>query len=1569
MAAESQPCADALQKASNDLINISRDHNTEEKVAGIIRLLTVTKDLKSKGQGNRIIISRDLLKCLRSMLVDEDKSIRVQACRAMRYITCNIQILNDMVSLNIPIFMMICLERQDNKYLWERMQSLKWIRHLMDHFARAIPKCCIMSLIAIAQNGKDEFRRICLDSLRELCITNPFIINKCNGFKVLIDSILNPQLNDISNSLVLTILYILDHPETRKYLRPNLDIQRLLAPFVHVNPYKTDALTKDETAEREARRDIARKTLMTMLKSITGIFYLAGDGYDKTQRKSCLKILVSLMGLPNNMKGIQWARECIFSVLENALLPLSDSHKLDTQCGPNLIVNYVCLILMAFIKNGLIECLVDVGMRSDLDLAPRARTLLQRIQFLSAKYLPSSLCSRITNLERVMASATMFNRHVLDATGIRRICHCDCHLHERNNSKKKSKFKSNLQITVQRNFANMMISELTEGASIEEIADKGDVDGYNDEMEDDMEEDDALDMDNTNNTNDNKPCYDLYLSSQLICHRLGPEFDLNSTFIRYRYVMDRDIPSTLMFQDRIPYHAHRSGDLHGTMSDKLSDAWTTSFEYLTFKSQRRHILESLKYDQNASYTESVVLSMLKSTQVILTKDFMLWNMNNVWRVLNGPLWNRDNLNIALNKTKFIKRLVQYLKPSRSFFSQLKWSIHTIRHAQCACQLFRLLISSDEGIKNQYFQELIMEIFTHLSDQIKCNLNGTRPGLSHAPFSAGSIRYTLSRTYMVLIGILSENERGIHFFTMHHMLAFLFPLTRKEITDYELSKSRVVGPNDYLLRLIATNLDYSASDDFRMLYPQWMSSGSYYLRKCLITHLELLYRAGMPKFDEWSVNVLAVILKDRQQRLALTALKVLEKINLSISHANSIKSRCYLIDLIATQPTDSMIGIYGQFLFIKMLSTKQGFKFLAKDSGEWINAKRKEWREYFHHRYTNILETALATSTHASMMHNAKDASADAHEWTPYHLLHENPTDEEELYHEYLSQFPWNISIAIVEPSGHEIECATDSFFDYNGFYYRDLSQNPIQIGPGIHGVIDPSATHHIDKNARIRISINIGHGTLDDLYHPQRSLTKTVSMIECKQYKSCAVIKSDQSWFFFEGDDHHLSRVFWSLKEIQKSRSLVRPLPHFYGELAKTDAGCHFVMTNDDFLHDIVHFIMTIHDTLYKPNRDNTTDNNNNLELRSCLWAIGMIGSSKTGLNLLHNHNNWMSQSESINIIDDICILTHKSPTLSIRGTCLYVLGLLSRTTGGMNQLRKYGFDFPADNAELDLGVAIPLDINKFFNLGECDYQQSNYLNEVSISCYSPPSLCRPANMKPLDPNELLGKQGHTEQTVLAHISGLCNNVTYASSRYQLQRLRNKKPSVFTNPLLFRESLKLLNTYQFKLPAKRFVLFTLFDKVIYDYGNAINLFDDSIDAPILPFNQIREWRYNYKQMEIQRKQKKHAEKKRKKEALEKIIQESAENAIQEEQTIKQIAMPMLLTMKQLSTGEAEEVEEEEDDEEVTTEVTIANDLKLPVPGPNDLQKRSISMGYENDLADSPTKQALGQGPNPLSIEH
>lgn len=260
-----------LEHVSKELIMAARGDNTDEKVHKILSVLSVVKSIPDKSQ---LFISFELLKSCRVMLVDTDKTLRIQACRAMRYLTCNQLVLQQMVDLNIPVFMMLCLEREDDKYYWERLSALKWIRHLIDHFPLSIPKVVVMSLIGIATNGKHEYRRICLDSLREVCILNLQIVSTCNGFKTLIELILHPTLTDVSHSLLLTVLYILDHPNTRKYLRPSLDVQRLLRPFVGVNPYKKGALNKQQIEQRNKTREIAQNTLMTMLKSITGTFTL-----------------------------------------------------------------------------------------------------------------------------------------------------------------------------------------------------------------------------------------------------------------------------------------------------------------------------------------------------------------------------------------------------------------------------------------------------------------------------------------------------------------------------------------------------------------------------------------------------------------------------------------------------------------------------------------------------------------------------------------------------------------------------------------------------------------------------------------------------------------------------------------------------------------------------------------------------------------------------------------------------------------------------------------------------------------------------------------------------------------------------------------------------------------------------------------------------------------------------------------------------------------------------------------------------------------------------------------------
>ncbi|PIK56268.1 putative rapamycin-insensitive companion of mTOR [Apostichopus japonicus] len=71
------------------------------------------------------------------------------------------------------------------------------------------------------------------------------------------------------------------------------------------------------------------------------------------------------------------------------------------------------------------------------------------------------------------------------------------------------------------------------------------------------------------------------------------------------------------------------------------------------------------------------------------------------------------------------------------------------------------------------------------------------------------------------------------------------------------------------------------------------------------------------------------------------------------------------------------------------------------------------------------------------------------------------------------------------------------------------------------------------------------------------------------------------------------------------------------------------------------------------------------MELKSALWCLGHMGSSPLGLKLL----------EKMNIIPEIIRLAEECEVFSIRGTCFFVIGLLSKTKAGADILSSLGWE------------------------------------------------------------------------------------------------------------------------------------------------------------------------------------------------------------------------------------------------------------------------------------------------------
>lgn len=134
-----------------------------------------------------------LLRCLRLLLVDKEPTLRSQALRVLRYLLSDWVMLSHMLALNLDLLIVRSLERE-SKFLWERMQALKFVRKWMAMSAAAqaaakgkqtpaaaaaaaalpqhppidLTRSLVQSLVSIAEQPKDDFRRVCLDAIREL---------------------------------------------------------------------------------------------------------------------------------------------------------------------------------------------------------------------------------------------------------------------------------------------------------------------------------------------------------------------------------------------------------------------------------------------------------------------------------------------------------------------------------------------------------------------------------------------------------------------------------------------------------------------------------------------------------------------------------------------------------------------------------------------------------------------------------------------------------------------------------------------------------------------------------------------------------------------------------------------------------------------------------------------------------------------------------------------------------------------------------------------------------------------------------------------------------------------------------------------------------------------------------------------------------------------------------------------------------------------------------------------------------------------------------------------------------
>lgn len=235
--------------------------------------------------------------------------------------------------------------------------------------------------------------------------------------------------------------------------------------------------------------------------------------------------------------------------------------------------------------------------------------------------------------------------------------------------------------------------------------------------------------------------------------------------------------------------------------------------------------------------------------------------------------------------------------------------------------------------------------------------------------------------------------------------------------------------------------------------------------------------------------------------------------------------------------------------------------------------------------------------------------------------------------------------------------------------------------------------------------------------------------------------------------------------------------PHLFGELVKTASGRTFL--------EEAGIPRVLFETLANIpwNSQQPADVTG---LKATLWAIGAMGASREGYVML----------EPFGAIDRLVGVAQEALSLSIKGTCMYILALISRNGFAAEVFRDKGW-LLCSSCYGGYEYAVPKRLEAIFNAG--GWAEGSILEGTYMFSEGP-------LREPDVPEDLDSVQREIIEAVILMSSHARANMASKT----LLRLRTSHPHYFRLVPLYCKAMHLLGKYRYRVSARRFV-YEVFD--------------------------------------------------------------------------------------------------------------------------------------------------------------
>ncbi|KAL7275461.1 hypothetical protein RUND412_001589 [Rhizina undulata] len=356
---------------------------------------------------------------LQAMLLNPSREVVAAGYRVTRYSITDVQSLKAIRRLHTD-YLTICSLAKDSRSNLEREQALKFVRAFLEVSGgvHEISKGVVRSIVACAEQSDDRLRNISMETLAEILILDPELVLSAGGVRVL-TQVLSDGPYELSDTLSLAFLYLLDMPATRKYVRAGHDLEVVFSVFTDPYPPKSQM--------QEDRLRSSAKVISCMLKSWPGLLALTMFGL------RAVKSLVDALHIPSTsvrdvilelffdifrIKPPSWSSSFLagrrltssYGRVTNLKSESSKSEsKVDDNGQGNLAEHFTALLLAVFFDAGMLNALSSlVEDKSDDMIVRKTTLLLGEVLKLASRLLPTDYSARLQLLPNLFRSAASF---------------------------------------------------------------------------------------------------------------------------------------------------------------------------------------------------------------------------------------------------------------------------------------------------------------------------------------------------------------------------------------------------------------------------------------------------------------------------------------------------------------------------------------------------------------------------------------------------------------------------------------------------------------------------------------------------------------------------------------------------------------------------------------------------------------------------------------------------------------------------------------------------------------------------------------------------------------------------------------------------------------------------------------------------------------------------------------------------------------------------------------------------------------------------------------------------------